>query len=189
MEQALALAEARHGGALVAGSSTIVVTEREAPFVTLDTSMGKVVIELYWKHAPKTCQNFASLAARGYYSNTKFHRIIPGFMIQGGDPTATGKGGDSIYGAKFEDECHRELKHTGAGVLSMANAGPDSNGSQFFITLGPTPHLDGKHTIFARIASGMQVVKRLGQVVTDSNDRPKDEVKIYKSGVTTTLKQ
>jgi len=158
------------------------VTEREAPFVTLDTSMGKVVVELYWKHAPKTCQNFASLAARGYYNNTKFHRIIPGFMVQviarvtferacmqplarpapsrrhrsaskqaahvlewfsrhvsqsdssctlqGGDPTATGKGGDSIYGSKFEDECHRDLKHTGAGILSMANAGPNSNGSQ-----------------------------------------------------------
>lgn len=82
MEQALALAEARHGGALVAGASTVVVTEAEAPFVTLDTSMGKVVVELYWKHAPKSCQNFASLAARGYYNNTKFHRIIPGFMVQ-----------------------------------------------------------------------------------------------------------
>jgi cyclophilin family peptidyl-prolyl cis-trans isomerase len=82
-----------------------------------------------------------------------------------------GKGGESIYGAKFEDECHKELKHTGAGILSMANSGPNTNGSQFFISLAPTPWLDGKHTIFGRIASGMQVVKRLGQVVTDSNDR------------------
>ena len=108
-------------------------------------------------------------------------------MVQGGDPTATGKGGDSIYGAKFEDEVNRELKHTGAGILSMANAGPNTNGSQFFITLAPTPWLDGKHTIFGRIASGMQVVKRLGQVVTDSNDRPKDDVKIYKGGVSTAI--
>ncbi len=85
---------------------SVVVTEREAPYVTLETSMGKVVVELYWKHAPKTCQNFASLAARGYYNNTKFHRIIPGFMVQGGDPTATGKGGDSIYGQVASPRFH-----------------------------------------------------------------------------------
>ena len=115
------------------------VTEREAPFVVIETSMGKVVVELYWKHAPKTCQNFASLAARGYYNNTKFHRIIPGFMVQGGDPTATGKGGDSIYGAKFEDEVNRELKHTGAGILSMANAGPKHKRVAVLHHAGPNP--------------------------------------------------
>ena len=93
---------------------SVVVTEREAPYVTLETSMGKVVVELYWKHAPKTCQNFASLAARGYYNNTKFHRIIPGFMVQGGDPTATGKGGDSIYGqvASPRSAAHMRSNHT-----------------------------------------------------------------------------
>ncbi|KAJ1494569.1 peptidyl-prolyl cis-trans isomerase-like 1-like protein [Baffinella frigidus] len=187
MERALALAEAKHAGAVVSGASRIVVTEKEAPFVVLETSMGKVVIELYWKHAPKTCQNFASLAARGYYSGVKFHRIIPGFMIQGGDPTATGKGGESIYGSKFEDECHRELKHTGAGILSMANSGPNTNGSQFFVSLAPTPWLDGKHTIFGRVASGMQVVKRLGQVVTDSNDRPVDAVTIHNGSPSLTM--
>uniref|UniRef100_A0A6U2GNX3 Peptidyl-prolyl cis-trans isomerase n=1 Tax=Hemiselmis andersenii TaxID=464988 RepID=A0A6U2GNX3_HEMAN len=183
MELALQAAEQR----LSAANSKVVVTATEAPYVALDTSMGKITVELYWKHAPQTCQNFASLAQRGYYDSTKFHRVIPGFMVQGGDPTGTGKGGESIYGAKFADEIHRELKHTGAGILSMANAGPDSNGSQFFITLAPTPWLDGKHTIFGRIAAGMQVVKRLGQIPTDSNDRPNEDVRIFKGGALTAL--
>ncbi|CAI7856649.1 unnamed protein product, partial [Closterium sp. NIES-53] len=99
-------------------------------------------VQLYHKHAPKTCRNFLELSRRGYYNGTKFHRVIKDFMAQGGDPTGTGRGGESIYGAKFEDEITRELKHTGAGVLSMANAGPNTNGSQFFLTLAPTPWLD-----------------------------------------------
>jgi peptidyl-prolyl cis-trans isomerase-like 1 len=99
-------------------------------------------------------------------------------MIQGGDPTGTGRGGASIYGDKFEDELTRALKHTGAGVLSMANSGPNSNGSQFFVTLAPTPHLDGKHTVFGRVASGMEVIQRLGNVQTDRHDRPTSEVKV-----------
>ncbi|KAF1611968.1 UNVERIFIED_CONTAM: Peptidyl-prolyl cis-trans isomerase-like 1, partial [Eudyptes robustus] len=102
--------------------------------VRVQSSMGTFVIELYWEHAPKTCQNFAELARRGYYNNTIFHRIISEFMIQGGDPTGTGRGGTSIYGARFEDEIDDRLKHTGAGVVSMANSGPNTNGSQFFIT-------------------------------------------------------
>ena len=92
--------------------------------------------------------NFLELANRGYYNNITFHRIIKEFMIQGGDPTGTGRGGKSIYGDKFEDEITKQLKHTGAGILSMANSGPNTNGSQFFVTLAPTPWLDGKHTIF-----------------------------------------
>ena len=156
----------------------------QPPFVSLETSMGEIVIELYWNHAPMTCRNFAELARRGYYNGTKFHRIIQDFMIQGGDPTATGKGGSSIYGKTFDDEIHSDLKHTGAGILSMANSGPDTNGSQFFITLGPTQWLDGKHAIFGRIHSGMVVVKRIGQVETDSaSDRPVDDVKIIKGNV------
>ena len=119
----------------------------------------------------------------GYYSNTKFHRIIPDFMIQGGDPTGTGRGGASIYGRTFDDEIHDDLKHTGAGILSMANSGPDTNGSQFFITLAPTQWLDGKHAIFGRIHSGMKIVSRIGQVETDSNDRPVDDIRIVKSGI------
>lgn len=104
-------------------------------------------------------------------------------MIQAGDPTGTGRGGTSIYGEKFADEIHAGLKHTGAGVLSMANAGPDTNGSQFFITLAPTPWLDGKHTIFGRVKSGLSVVKRMGLVKTGPEDRPLEEVKIIKASV------
>ncbi|CAG2116940.1 unnamed protein product, partial [Medioppia subpectinata] len=146
-------------------------------------SMGEIVFELYWKEAPKTCKNFAELSRRGYYNGTKFHRIIKDFMIQGGDPTGTGKGGKSIYGEKFNDEIHPSLKHTGAGVLSMANAGPNTNGSQFFITLAPTQHLDGKHAIFGRVSAGMAVVDKMGRVKTDKNDRPLDDVKIVKATV------
>ncbi|KHN96507.1 cyclophilin C [Metarhizium album ARSEF 1941] len=146
--------------------------------VLLETSMGPITLELYTTHAPRTCNNFATLVSRSYYDATPFHRIIPNFMIQGGDPTGTGRGGSSIYGDKFDDEIHPALKHTGAGVLSMANAGPNTNGSQFFITLAPTPWLDGKHTIFGRVKKGMAVVKRMGMVRTGAEDRPVEEVKI-----------
>jgi peptidyl-prolyl cis-trans isomerase-like 1 len=104
-------------------------------------------------------------------------------MVQTGDPTGTGRGGSSIYGEKFEDEIHPGLKHTGAGVLSMANSGPNTNGSQFFITLAPTPWLDGKHTIFGRVKSGMDVLKRMQNVETGAEDRPKVEVKIVSANV------
>lgn len=103
--------------------------------------------------------------------------------MQGGDPSGTGRGGESIYGAKFEDEIRPELKHTGAGILSMANAGPNTNGSQFFITLAPCQSLDGKHTIFGRVCRGMEIVKRLGSIQTDKNDRPIHEVKILRTVV------
>ncbi|GFY93403.1 cyclophilin-like peptidyl-prolyl cis-trans isomerase family protein [Actinidia rufa] len=145
--------------------------EGGTPEVTLETSMGSFTLEMYYKHAPRTCRNFIELARRGYYDNVKFHRIIRDFIVQGGDPTGTGRGGESIYGAKFEDEITRELKHTGAGIISMANAGPNTNGSQFFITLAPAPSLDGKHTIFGRVCRGMEIIKRLGSVQTDNNDR------------------
>ncbi|KAH9875254.1 heme binding [Plenodomus biglobosus] len=149
--------------------------------VALDTTIGTIVIELYNDHAPKTCKNFATLAQRNYFNGLIFHRIIPNFMIQGGDPTGTGRGGESIYGEKFEDEITPALKHTGAGILSMANSGPNTNGSQFFITLAPTPWLDGKHTIFGRVKSGMQIVKKLGLVKTDKEDRPVEDIKIIRA--------
>uniref|UniRef100_A0A915BFM1 Peptidyl-prolyl cis-trans isomerase n=1 Tax=Parascaris univalens TaxID=6257 RepID=A0A915BFM1_PARUN len=161
--------------------SSLVSSSPQPPFVLLETSMGSICIELYWDHAPKTCKNFAELARRGYYNGTTFHRIIADFVIQGGDPTGTGRGGASIYGDRFHDEIDDSLKHTGAGVLSMANAGPNTNGSQFFITLAPAQHLDGRHTIFGRVAAGMKVVQKIGCVETDNNDRPKCDVRIVKA--------
>lgn len=151
--------------------------------VLLETSLGAIVVELYTSHAPKTCQNFSTLVSRNYYNGTIFHRIIPDFMIQGGDPTGTGRGGSSIFGEKFEDEIRSDLKHTGAGIMSMANSGPNTNGSQFFLTLAPTPWLDGKHTIFGRVKSGMRVVQRMGLVKTGAEDRPEEEVKILSARV------
>ncbi|KIY46971.1 hypothetical protein FISHEDRAFT_66256 [Fistulina hepatica ATCC 64428] len=151
--------------------------------VVLETSLGNIQLELYWDHAPKTCKNFAELTRRGYYNGVVFHRIIADFMVQSGDPTGTGRGGTSIYGQKFQDEIHPELRFTGAGILAMANSGPNTNGSQFFITLAPTPYLDGKHTIFGRVNSGMRVVQRLGAVAVDAQDRPREEVKIHKGRV------
>jgi len=104
-------------------------------------------------------------------------------MVQGGDPTGTGRGGESIWGAKFADEISPDLKHTGAGIVSMANSGKDTNGSQFFVTLAPTPWLDGKHTIFGRVKTGLGVLKRMGLVKTGRDDRPAEEVKIVKAWV------
>ncbi|KAF2069034.1 hypothetical protein CYY_009645 [Polysphondylium violaceum] len=149
-------------------------------YVIIETTMGDITLELYWDHAPKTTKNFYELAKRGYYNNTIFHRLIKDFMIQGGDPTGTGRGGDSIYGGKFEDEITKELKHTGAGILSMANSGINKNGSQFFITFGPTPWLDGKHTIFGRVFSGMKIVQKMNTMVTNS-EKPVSEIKIIKA--------
>lgn len=146
--------------------------------VTLHTTLGDITIALFKDQTPKTCKNFATLAATGKYDNVIFHRIIKGFMIQGGDPTGTGRGGSSIYGAKFEDEFVPSLRHDSKGTLSMANSGPGTNGSQFFITLGPTPHLDGKHTVFGKVVQGEDVVDKLGAVKTGAGDRPVQEVKI-----------
>ncbi|KAF8621521.1 hypothetical protein AX15_007750 [Amanita polypyramis BW_CC] len=168
--------------------------------VILETSLGNIQLELYWNHAPKaslsltfslslilkpdqSCKNFAELTKRGYYNGVMFHRVIADFMIQGGDPTGTGRGGTSIYGQRFEDEIHPELRFTGAGILAMANSGPNTNGSQFFITLSPTPYLDNKHTIFGRVSSGMRVVQRLGAVAVDAQDRPTEDIKIHKARV------
>jgi peptidyl-prolyl cis-trans isomerase-like 1 len=142
--------------------------------VVLETTMGSITIELYNDHAPKTCENFATLASRNYYNGTVFHRIISDFMIQGGDPTGTGRGGASIFGEKFEDEIRSDLKHVG---------GPNTNGSQFFITLAPTPWLDGKHTIFGRVKSGMKIVQRMGLVKVGAEDRPVEEVRILEARI------
>ncbi|KAI0475953.1 cyclophilin-like domain-containing protein [Xylariaceae sp. FL0804] len=151
--------------------------------VALETSMGTITVELYEEHAPRTCKNFATLATRGYYDGVLFHRVIPGFMLQTGDPTGTGRGGSSIYGETFADEIAPGLRHTGAGVLSMANAGPDTNGSQFFVTLAPAPWLDGRHAVFGRVRAGLGVVRRLGLVRTGPDDRPLENVRIVRARV------
>ncbi|CAF0766943.1 unnamed protein product [Adineta steineri] len=156
------------------------------PYVTLDTSMGKMIIELYWDHAPNTCRNFAELARRGYYNSTKFHRVVKDFIVQGGDPTGTGRGGASIYGKYFNDEITPLLKHTGAGIISMANAGPNTNGSQFFLTLAPTQSLDKLHTIFGRIHSGINVLQKISIIQTSDNDRPVDDITILRAYITPT---
>jgi peptidyl-prolyl cis-trans isomerase B (cyclophilin B) len=125
---------------------------------TLKTSKGDIVIELYADKAPITVNNFVFLARDGFYNGTMFHRVIADFMVQGGDPTGTGRGGP---GYRFKDEFHPSLKHTGPGILSMANAGPATNGSQFFITHVATPWLDGKHSVFGKVVSGMDVVNAI----------------------------
>lgn len=146
---------------------------------TFDTSMGEFEVELYSDKTPKTVENFTGLAKKGYYNGVIFHRVIADFMIQGGDPTGTGRGGESIWGPKFNDEIVKDLRHTGPGILSMANAGPNTNGSQFFITLVPTPWLDGKHTVFGKVTSGMEVVEAIGSTETlKPFDRPVVDVVI-----------
>jgi peptidyl-prolyl cis-trans isomerase-like 1 len=154
--------------------------------IRFDTSVGSFDIELYTHHAPKTCTNMLQLARIGYYDKTCFHRVVKDFCIQGGDPTGTGKGGESIYGGKFEDEISPVLQHSGAGILSMANSGPNTNGSQFFITLAPTPSLNGKHTIFGRIIRGIHVIQKIGSVATNNNDKPESRIEIIKASVITT---
>ena len=141
---------------------------------TLHTSEGPIELELHSDDAPKTVDNFVKLAQDGFYEGVVFHRVIPDFMIQGGDPTGTGTGGP---GYQFEDEFNEHPVERGA--LAMANAGPNTNGSQFFIvTVESAPWLDGKHTVFGRVTSGMDVVDRISQVDRDANDRPREPVTI-----------
>lgn len=134
---------------------------------TFKTEKGEFVVDLFAKEAPITVNNFVFLARDGYYDDTTFHRVIGNFMVQGGDPTGTGRGGP---GYRFDDESGAlALKHDGPGVLSMANAGPNTNGSQFFITHGPTPHLNGKHGVFGKVSSGLDVMMAIRE--RDPNDR------------------
>lgn len=126
---------------------------------TVSTDKGDMVIELFADKTPKTVNNFVFLAREGFYDNITFHRVIGDFMAQGGDPTGTGRGGP---GYRFEDEFHPELRHNKPGILSMANAGPGTNGSQFFITHVPTPHLDNRHSVFGQVTEGMDVLMAVG---------------------------
>ncbi|WP_336343426.1 peptidylprolyl isomerase [Halalkalicoccus ordinarius] len=172
-----------------------------ATTATLHTSVGDIEIELYDERAPRTVENFLNLAEHdpaadadpapdtttwedpetgetrgdGLFNGVVFHRIIEEFMIQTGDPTGTGRGGP---GYQFDDEFHDELRHDSAGTVSMANSGPDTNGSQFFITLAPQPHLDDRHAVFGQVIDGMDVVERIGEVETDAQDQPIEPVEI-----------
>jgi len=177
---------------LCAGLATAGEKEKsvaEPLYATLKTNMGVIVIRLFDDKAPKTVENFVGLATgtkewtdprsgqkvkQPLYNGTIFHRVIPGFMIQGGDPLGRGTGGP---GYRFADEFHAELRHNKAGILSMANAGPNTNGSQFFITLAPTPHLDNRHSVFGEVVQGQEVVVAIGNAPRGANDRPvKDAV-------------
>lgn len=140
-----------------------------------ETNHGTFSVELFEDKAPVTTKNFIDLIEKGFYDGVIFHRVIKGFMIQGGDPTGTGRGGP---GYTIKDEFHKELRHTAPGILSMANAGPNSGGSQFFITLAATPWLDGKHAVFGKVSEGMDVVEKIGMTPTAAQDRPREDVKI-----------
>jgi peptidyl-prolyl cis-trans isomerase A (cyclophilin A) len=160
------------------------------PTATLHTTRGDIVVELFEERAPRTVENFVGLATGekewkdpetgeertdSLYEGTVFHRVIDDFMIQGGDPEGTGRGGP---GYQFDDEFHDELRHDSAGKLSMANSGPNTNGSQFFITLDAQPHLDDRHAVFGEVVEGMDVVEEIGSLPTDRNDKPMKDVEI-----------
>ena len=157
-----------------ASASTIVV---------LETTQGNIELQLYPDVTPKTCENFVGLVNKGYYNGVIFHRIIKDFMIQGGDPTGTGRGGASLWGGKFEDEVTPELQFNRKGLLAMANAGPGTNGSQFFITTKETPWLNMKHTIFGEVISDYSVVEALNNIKTAPGDKPIENQEIIKAYV------
>ena len=147
----------------------------------IETNMGTIKVALFPKEVPKAVENFVGLAKKGYYNGIIFHRVIDNFMIQGGDPTGTGRGGESIWGGYFNDEISPNLKFDKPGVVAMANAGPNTNGSQFFITVVPTPWLDGHYTIFGKVISGMDIVDKIDKVPTSKpNDKPLKDVVMQK---------
>ncbi|XP_013411955.2 peptidyl-prolyl cis-trans isomerase-like 2 [Lingula anatina] len=170
--------ETRHEAALI--DEDIIKYERvkKKGYVRLVTSKGVLNLELHCEMVPKTCENFMKHCASGYYKGTTFHRSIRNFMIQGGDPTGTGKGGESVWGGAFKDEFKPNLTHSGRGVLSMANSGPNTNKSQFFITFRSCRHLDQKHAVFGRVVGGLDTLDAMEKVDTDKNDRPVEEIKL-----------
>ncbi|KDD75925.1 cyclophilin type peptidyl-prolyl cis-trans isomerase, partial [Helicosporidium sp. ATCC 50920] len=188
------VAQASTGSAALAFTSTALAPVRRSELATervqlrprvkgyarLHTSLGDLNVELHCDVCPMTCENWLALAEGGYYDGLGFHRSIRHFMIQGGDPTGTGKGGESVFGRHFQDECDARLLHSGRGVLSMANAGPNTNGSQFFVLYKSAHHLDHKHTVFGKVVGGFDVLARMELVPTDDQDRPLQPIVIDK---------
>jgi len=162
------------GGSLMASTAR---SEPARPRAIIETTKGTIIIELDKDDAPKTVANFVTLAKKGFYNGIIFHRVIPDFMVQTGDPTGTGRGGP---GYAFEDEFSPTLHHDKPGVVSMANSGPNTNGSQFFITVVATPWLDGKHTIFGHVVEGQSVVDQIVAAPRDSNDKPLEPITMTK---------
>jgi len=153
-------------------------TRRLGRAAVIHTTKGDIKIKLFPEECSKTVENFTGHSKSGYYNNCIFHRVIKGFMIQTGDPSGDGTGGTSIWGHEFEDEFSRTLRHNVPFVVSMANAGPNTNGSQFFITTVECPSLDNKHTVFGRVIEGMDIVSEIEKVKTDKSDKPLEDIKI-----------
>lgn len=147
-------------------------------YLTMNTTLGPLNIELRCDLAPRTCENFLALCEMGYYTGTPFHRSIRNFMVQGGDPTGTGRGGESIYGPSFKDEMDSRLTHSGRGILGMANSGKDTNASQFYILYKSARHLDFKHTVFGSVVGGLETLTALEAVATDEDDKPKTRIEV-----------
>jgi len=167
---------------LMAGMATKTeAQEMNDKIVVLETTQGPVEIKLMPDIAPKACENFVKLVEKGYYNGLIFHRVIKGFMIQGGDPTGTGRGGSSIWDKPFEDEFSAKVTFDSPGILAMANAGPNTNGSQFFITVAPTPWLNMHHTIFGKVISGYDAVQKIENTPTGPYDKPVTDQKIIKA--------
>lgn len=158
-------------------------TNLKSPIVIFETNLGIIELQLFPNIAPKACKNFLGLVKDQKYDGTIFHRVIKEFMIQGGDPKGNGTGGESIWGKSFEDEVTPEKTFNKKGLLAMANSGPNSNGSQFFITTKDTHWLDMKHTIFGEVVSGYETVEKIEKSKTDRADRPLEEIKIIKASL------
>lgn len=175
--------ETKHEAAVLEDDVVRYQRVKKKGYVSLKTNLGVLNLEIYCDILPKTSENFIRHCDRGYYNGTKFHRSIRHFMIQGGDPEGTGKGGESIWGKAFKDEFRPNLSHKGRGVLSMANSGPNTNKSQFFITYRSCTHLDGKHTIFGRVVGGLATLSAMEAIETDNKDTPIEDIIIEEASI------
>ncbi|XP_071534720.1 RING-type E3 ubiquitin-protein ligase PPIL2 [Panulirus ornatus] len=175
--------ETKHEAAVLEDDDVRYQRVKKKGYISLKTNLGTLNLEVYCDSVSKASENFTRLCERGYYNGTKFHRSIRHFMIQGGDPEGTGKGGESIWGTPFKDEFRHNLSHKGRGVLSMANSGPDTNKSQFFITYRSCTHLDGKHTIFGRVVGGLATLSAMEAIETDNKDTPIEDIIIHETSV------